>query len=595
MFRNTSGNCGSVCNVDTTPCAIGIQGEYNNYSSAGLEGVMYDGVSYLNEMGTKIEYKAGKDGKFHITDAMTLLTHDGKPLPLYKAFMTGNTAIPQLTMSFQDVNDLYDPDKAGNMPTKIPTFKAVKSANVGLAADGNSFLWRELVPEKPVMYLYKTVNEITADSQNVKYFLADKNGLPIDFKSPKYRDLLHVNSRVLIQRHDPAQVKEENCKGGCCTDTIRRTIVAMGEESLSKPSNFGGTGMYPYIILEGRGNGTDGKNLPLFTATGRSSVDGASINYNDNYVCLNNADKFANGIYPGDEITFAYSSFNWCTKLEGGYQMDGVIVKRSFVQNIGTKLCFDQYELQKGYVELGGIDAVMGMRFQAASRHLVEQQFRAFWLGENRNPINQAGIPGSTMGLYTEIMSAHSAMPWDKMVQSAAFASTHEEKARIFLDMIAQVQAAPLTQGRTITAVMDRAAYSYYLTLRPTFKKIGGWQEMLPSATNMDFGNHFTITTEWGTLEIMTDYYLQEISGNSGVVVFLDKELIGVASPVQYGIELPSAKVPGKVVQGIQIQDISDPTVVGNCSCWAMYTSFAYIFIGVGTGGGYGILEGFSR
>ena len=122
-------------------------------------------------------------------------------------------------------------------------------------------------------------------------------------------------------RHDPAEVQSGDCGAyGCCADLIVRPVVAMGADQLSRPSNFGGTAMYPYVIFEGAGNGTDGVNRPLFTATGRSSVEGAAISYNDNYTCLNNPDKYMDGIYPGDQITFEYNSFDWCNPVLGGYQ-----------------------------------------------------------------------------------------------------------------------------------------------------------------------------------------------------------------------------------------------------------------------------------
>jgi len=93
-----------------------------------------------------------------------------------------------------------------------------------------------------------------------------------------------------------------------------------------------------------------------------------------------------------------------------------------------------------GYPEVGGIDAVIGRRLQNIARDLTEQEYRAFWLGENRAPNNASKIPGSTMGLYTELMNAHAAKPWLKIVRSAAAAVTLEDKARIFIETLQQVQ-----------------------------------------------------------------------------------------------------------------------------------------------------------
>ena len=596
MFTNTSGNCITSCNIDTTPCPNGIQGEYQNYPAYGLEGVNFEGYSYLSESGAQILYKPADDGKYYIDDQIPLLTHDGEPIPMFKALLDTKSSLPQLLFDQTSLEALYDPEKSGPLPMSAPTFKSIKNIQVGLGRDGQSFVWAEFAPERPVMYLYKTVKEITPDSVNVKYYLCDKRWLPIDFNHPKYKDLVVINSRLRIMRHDPAEVQSEDCGSyGCCADLIVRPVVAMGADQLSRPGNFGGTAMYPYVIFEGAGDGSDGVNRPLFTATGRSSVEGAAISYNDNYVCLNNPDKYMDGIYPGDQITFEYNSFDWCNPVLGGYQTQWHVIRRSFAQNIGTELCFDDAELRMGYPEVGGIDAVIGRKLQNIARDLTEQEYRAFWLGENRAPNNASKIPGSTMGLYTELMNAHAAKPWLKIVRSAAAAVTLEDKARIFIETLQQVQNTKFGGKGTITAVMDSRAYSTYLALRPAFKKLGGWQEMLPSSNSFNFGQTFTITTQFGGLEIMTDIYLEQLSENSGMIVFLDRDLIGTATLPEFNIELPSNNVKKNVVQGLRIKDVTPNYIIGNCKCFDVYTSFAFIFVGIGQENGpYAILEGFS-
>ena len=174
MFTNTSGNCIASCNIDTTPCPNGIQGEYQNYPAYGLEGVNFEGYSYLSESGAQILYKPADDGKYYINDQIPLLTHDGEAIPMFKALLDTKSSLPQLLLDQTTLEGLYDPEKSGPLPTSAPTFKSIKNIQVGLGRDGQSFVWSEFAPERPVMYLYKTVKEITAASVNVKYYLCDK-------------------------------------------------------------------------------------------------------------------------------------------------------------------------------------------------------------------------------------------------------------------------------------------------------------------------------------------------------------------------------------------------------------------------------------
>ncbi len=165
------------------------------------------------------------------------------------------------------------------------------------------------------------------------------------------------------------------------------------------------------------------------------------------------------------------------------------------------------------------------------------------------------------MGLYTELMNAHAAKPWLKIVRSAANTITLEDKARLFIEVLSQVQDSKFGRGN-ITAVMDQAAYSCYLALRPAFKKLGGWQEMLPSSNNFNFGQTFSVTTQFGSLEIMTDIYLQQLSENSGMIVFLNRDLIGTATLPEFSIELPSNSVKKNVVQGLRVKDVTPNYII---------------------------------
>lgn len=597
MFTNQSWNCIPGCNLDTTPCTTNLQGEYNNYPAYGLEGISYEGFSYLSDSGAAMIYKPSDDGKFYIDDQIPVFTHDGEAIPMFKALLDTPSSLPQLLFDQTAIENMYDLDKAAaGLPSSLPTFKTIKDIKVGLGRDGVSFVWAEYAPERPVMYIYKTVKEITADSVNVKYYLADKRGLPINFEDPKYKDLVVINSRLRIMRHDPAEVQDiENCGSyACCADLIVRPVVAMGEDQLSRPSNFGGMAAYPYVVFEGAGNGTDGVNRPLFTVTGRSSVEGSTVSYNDNYTCLNNPDKYTDGIYPGDQVTFEYNSFDRCNPVMGGYQEQGYVVRKSYAQNIGTELCFSAQELSMGYPEIGGIDVVIGHRLQNIARDLTEQEYRAFWLGENRRPNNASKIPGSTMGLLTELLNAHAQKPWLRIIRSAANAITLEEKARLFIEVLSEAQNAKFGRGN-ITCVMDSAAYNCFLALRPAFQSLGGWCCEQHSGDNFDLGRKFTVTTQFGGVELMTDTYLQQISENSGICIFLNRDLIGSATLPEFSIELPSNQVKKNVSQGLKVADVSDPKMLGKCKCFYVYTSFGFVFVGIGNENApYRILEGFS-
>ena len=50
-------------------------------------------------------------------------------------------------------------------------------------------------------------------------------------------------------------------------------------------------------------------------------------------------------------------------------------------------------------------------------------------------------------------------------------------------------------------------------------------------------------------MEIMTDTYLEQLSENSGMIVFLNRDLIGTATLPEFNVELPSNSVKSNVTQ----------------------------------------------
>ena len=93
----------------------------------------------------------------------------------------------------------------------------------------------------------------------------------------------------------------------------------------------------------------------------------------------------------------------------------------------------------------------------------------------------------------------------------------------------------------------------------------------------------------------MTDTYLQQLSDNSGMIVFVDRDLMWVATLPEFNIELPSNSVKSNATQGLKIKDVTPIEMIGNCKCIDVYTSFAFVFVGIGNENApWHILEGFS-
>lgn len=569
MYNKTSA-CPTGCSVDTTPCEVTQRS--HGYPAYGLNGVDYNGYSYKTDTGFEASVKAGTDGKYYIEDQINMRTHDGEPIAMYKGFLETAKTVSYLLYDSEDLNKLYDIDSASGLSKAAITFKSINNMNIGLSPDGLSYVRAEYIPERPVMYVVKD-----EESETLTVLLADKQGNPIDFNHPKYKDLVNVNDRVSIRR---AIFEGDECT--CCSDFIVRAVVAKGTATFNGKT-------YPTITLEWGDNAGEPEKLSF---KGRNAFGG-----NADVACLNDASKYFDGIYPGDEVRFEFSSFDPCNPMLGGYQVQGYTMKHSNIQYIGKELCFDRAELRMGYANQGGISAVLGQRFSAITRDFIEQEARTFYLGENRQRYNAAGIPGSTMGILTEIYAAHAQKPRLRLVRSAANAVTLEDKALIFMETLMEAQQSKWSGSNpTITVVMDDTAINTFYALRKAFKNLGGRIELLPSNGEFDFSKMPVIRTPYGNMEILTDTFLKEIYGNSGVVLFLDKNLVGARQTEEFELDLTngSNQVQRKATTGFQIKDVTDAKVIG-CKCRYIWTSFAYIMVGIGQEySPYRILEGFS-
>lgn len=559
MFDPKSAACNlNSCSIDTTPCA---NSQWSvGYPAYGLNGATYTGYSYKTGTGFESSMKPGTDGKYYIADFINNLTHDGEAVPMYKGMLETARTVSYLLYDAQDLNKLYDIDNISGLNTTAITFKNIANKDVALAPDGRSFVWSEFLPERPVVYVVRDETTPT-----LTLLLADKLGNPINFEHPTMKNMFNINDTISVRRNEPTACDSDT--KDCCSDYVIRAIVAKGT------AEFNGK-TYPTITLEG---GTATGEPEKLTFKGRNNFGG-----NLNLECLNNAEKYHDSIYPGDEVKFEYSTWNPCTPAQGGFQLQGYTMKRSNIQYIATSYKKDWAELRVGYAHPDGISAIIGQELASISRSFVEQMARAFYLGQNRDMFNAAGIPASTMGIITEIYAAHAQKPWLKLVRSAANAVTRDDKALIFLECLQQVQQSKWSGNNpTVSVIMDRRAISTYMMLRKSFANLGGWVEMREPSNHFDFSQIPVIQTPYGNMELLTCPFLEEISGNSGMVLFLDKNLCGARQTEEFVLDLPSNQVKRNATSGFRVRETTD-VKTPDCREWLIDTSFCYIFIGVG-------------
>ena len=261
-------------------------------------------------------------------------------------------------------------------------------------------------------------------------------------------------------------------------------------------------------------------------------------------------------------------------------------MKHSFIQHISFKHEVTKQELNRSYADEGGVTAYLGNKMQGLSEQMVDQMASAFYMGRNRSPLNQvtytrkdgttANLPSETMGVLPSLFDAHYRNPALGLIRSAEKLMSDEDKVRLILDQLLQVQmSGSVTRGSTITMVMDSMALTKFMQLNNAWNKFTGF--MVTKTDNVQ--KSFTmpvIQTPYGMTEIMTDYKFEQIMNNTGNILFLPRDLIKLTQRENDSYDINSGGIT-KAAPGFKFEDVTLPGQ-HECKTYDVWTEFAFIF-----------------
>jgi len=486
-------------------------------------------------------------GKYFVGDALSLL--QTQKIPLFKAYMTQYPTIAQLLFNYDEI---MDPTMQTNAPLAALTFKSFPNIELLEAVDGTRYVWSEWKYEEEEIYIVK--DEAVATPT---FLIADKYGNPINLNAPGTNKLIEVNDTVLIYRN---AVTDGSADDDCCSTQIIRTVIGMGTTVFNGQT-------YTSVTVEGNGNPGE---LPVTTYKGRNGFGG---NANNTY--LDNPDLWYQGIYPGDKVLKLFHSRNDCDPITNTFQLQGYNMKQSFIQHLGYKFSMNKNELNRSYDTKDGVMDYLRQKIRGANLNMVRSAARMFYMGRNRNPINNANLPGETLGIIPALRNAHALKPQLRLIRSAANLLTDEDRVRLILDMILQVQnSGMLPRGSVTTMVMDNAAMAAFMKLNNAWNKFTGFMVTKTDNVKKDFTIP-VIQTPNGLTEIMTCSEWTKITRNSGQILFIAKPLVGLRTRANARLDLQSGSIL-KSTQGFNIEDVTLPGQ-HECRTYDVWTELAII------------------
>ena len=183
--------------------------------------------------------------------------------------------------------------------------------------------------------------------------------------------------------------------------------------------------------------------------------------------------------------------------------------------------------------------------------------------------------------MFPALYDAHQRKPHLGLIKSAANLLTDEDKVRLVLEQILQVQnSGMIPRGSTVTMVMDNTALAAFMKLNNAWNKFTGF--MLTRTDNVT--KNFTIPTIQtpnGVTEVMQCSELSRLSNNSGVILFVPKSLVMLRARANAKYDIQSGGLV-KATQGVNMEDITVPAIHGHeCRVYNVWTELALILGGM--------------
>lgn len=545
-------NCNFGCGVDTTPCPQSSWvSKYPNY---GLNGAQMYRFSFNRD--TSAESKE----PFYFFQYVDSIILSGSPLNVVRPLLQ-QSPIAQLMLDINTQNAMRDADGA-----TLRDFPAIFKAfpeQYNVIQNGRYFEWMEM-PYTSTLMEFNIIRDEASETNT--FLIADKYGNPIDMNSPKYKGTLVKGLEVSVYYNDP---EDTECSNGCCANFDELYVTAVGE------ATFNGK-KYTTLTVEG---GTGSDEVPLRKYKGRNNFGG-----NTNIECLDDAQMYADGIYPGDKVIVRTFAGDFCNTVAPEAGLDGYVAMHSPIQKIAAKICWDRDDLHMRFTN--GTDAALYFRLkvQATLNMLVNFWLGAFYVGKGRDWGNNLSIEGSTMSLYGTIYDAQAHNPMLGLIKSAINATTTEEQIEIWLSALNKARYAKYGKG-DLVCLFDKAGYEWFLRIKPALNNLLGVTEVINSGQNntISIGEPMKVVIGGKTIEIVTDTYYDTVTQNAGECVIFDKSLIGVRQPDEFTFDVESGKLTSVATMWLRVSDKTDPTIdePESCKCIQLSMKFCHIFIAV--------------
>lgn len=545
-------NCNFGCGVDTTPCPQSSWvSKYPNY---GLNGAQMDRFSFNRD--TSAESKE----PFYFFQYVDSIILSGSPLNVVRPLLQ-QSPIAQLMLDINTQNAMRDADGA-----TLRDFPAIFKAfpeQYNVIQNGRYFEWMEM-PYTSTLMEFNIIRDEASETNT--FLIADKFGNPIDMNSPKYKGTLVKGLEVSVYYNDPSDTE---CSNGCCANFDELYVTAVGE------ATFNGK-KYTTLTVEW---GTGSDEVPLRKYKGRNNFGG-----NTNIECLDNAQMYADGIYPGDKVIVRTFAGDFCNTVAPEAGLDWYVAMHSPIQKIAAKICWDRDDLHMRFTN--GTDAALYFRLkvQATLNMLVNFWLGAFYVGKGRDWGNNLSIEGSTMSLYGTIYDAQAHNPMLGLIKSAINATTTEEQIEIWLSALNKARYAKYGKG-DLVCLFDKAGYEWFLRIKPALNNLLGVTEVINSGQNntISIGEPMKVVIGGKTIEIVTDTYYDTVTQNAGECVIFDKSLIGVRQPDEFTFDIESGKLTSVATMWLRVSDKTDPTIdePESCKCIQLSMKFCNIFIAV--------------
>jgi len=289
--------------------------------------------------------------------------------------------------------------------------------------------------------------------------------------------------------------------------------------------------------------------------------------------------------YDTNRVLRLYNVRNDGDDIVNTYNLQGNDEMESFFQNFQGEINFKVKELNKTYSYPEGPEAYVSSVFANFLQHQIHEFGFGFWRGRNL-PQNGNTTKGEMLWVITAIENAVAATGLPLITDLSSVIDDDDQVEAIIDEIYAAQMSGLVDDGQPLTIACNYKALQALSKLNGAWNKLAGVTVYDNTGTDVKLAVR-RITGPFGTVEFMTDHFLNILHPKKSFMCIMDRNLVKLYMKQNESVSVDgNAPTLNKYVPGMKFEDISKIVNARKPEIFTYiaYTHYATVLVGLNTG-----------